>query len=193
MLGEHIISDTRMVALSSLICGCLALTPHASMPRVRAHQPLQRIRSSWSSMTNVVAAREGDDAGKPPRALLNVEGGSPQGTGRRPYVVLCACVLLYLNNQWARQLPSYLVNFNALDPATAGAGSSSAHELINVQHDPKRKQGSAHARAESRDHRDPGTRGLPACRTTHMSHAACRGTRRRCEKNVRGHAVYFLC
>ena len=83
-------------------------------------------------MTNVVAAREGDDAGKPPRALLNVEGGSPQGTGRRPYVVLCACVLLYLNNQWARQLPSYLVNFNALDPATAGAGSSSAHELINV-------------------------------------------------------------
>ena len=45
-------------------------------------------------------------------------------------MVLCACVLLYLNNQWARQLPSYLVNFNVPDPAVGGA--SSAHELINV-------------------------------------------------------------
>ena len=50
-------------------------------------------------------------------------------TGKGPYIVLLACLLLYVCNQWARMLPSYLVNFDA--PAAA-APARSGRELMNV-------------------------------------------------------------
>jgi len=44
---------------------------------------------------------------------------------RRAYVVLVALLMLYINNQWSRSLPSSLVSFSS-------TASSSARELMNV-------------------------------------------------------------
>ena len=74
-----------------------------------------------------------------PSSSAALNGGEPSSAGAkppapltsnlRPNVVLLACVLLYVSNQWARMLPSYLVNFNA--PA-AGSAAHSGRELMNV-------------------------------------------------------------
>ena len=55
------------------------------------------------------------------------DGVGERGRRSRPYLVLAALVLLYVNNQWARMLPSYLVSFDE-----AGRAGRSGRELMNV-------------------------------------------------------------
>ncbi len=52
---------------------------------------------------------------------------SSSASAARPAVVLAALLLLYVSNQWARSLPSYLVSFERI-----GSAGATARELLNV-------------------------------------------------------------
>ena len=93
-----------------LLLSAVSLIPHAGSPLpttgVVVRRPL------------LLAASQ---AGRPPPS-------APQLPAKRPNVLLAVLLALYVSNQWARSLPSYLVSFDPVSMQAAGAG----HRLLNV-------------------------------------------------------------
>ena len=71
----------------------------------------------------LAAASDGDGASE----LVSAAPPAKKPSSKRPYFVLAALVLLYVNNQWSRMLPSYLVSFDE-----AGRAGRTGRELMNV-------------------------------------------------------------
>lgn len=105
-----------------LLFSAICLIPHAGSPlptaSIMARRPLLLAASQAG---RPVAPDDSLLAARPPPS-------TPQLPANRPNVLLAVLLALYVSNQWARSLPSYLVSFDAVAMQAAGAG----HRLLNV-------------------------------------------------------------
>jgi MFS family permease len=111
--------------LLALAFGVACLVPHAASPH-------------WPSSPGTAAARRrpyllaaaGGGQPLPPRRDAKAASplSQPQPPANRPSVLLAVLLALYVSNQWARSLPSFLVSFDAAAAQAADAG----HRLMNV-------------------------------------------------------------
>ena len=100
---------------------CFVALPAPTSRAMPASQPQLRPTASFA-------------ASRPPlRPQLSAAGGTadeesaPSKKPINPYLVLSALVLLFVSNQWARNLPSFLVAFDA-----AGQAGRTGRELMNI-------------------------------------------------------------
>ena len=117
MFGEIADFLPRMVPL---LLGAVCLIPHAASPLPTSSVMARRPCLLAASQAGRPVAPEGLPARLPP--------STPQVPANRPGVLLAVLLALYVSNQWARSLPSYLVSFDAVAMQAAGAG----HRLLNV-------------------------------------------------------------
>ena len=119
-----------MLLIATYLCAALAATP--AQPRVLVLTATTRPTLLARSSVVVSASHEEADTcsesstEQPVRKTALVAAASTPAA-RSPALVLTALVLLYVTNQWARMLPSFLVSFDA-----AGQAGKSGRELMNL-------------------------------------------------------------
>jgi MFS family permease len=124
-----------MLSTCVLLAAALAVTPTSSLtsplvsgtikrPSIVARSRL-RLMSELPEDNNIAASEP--KASPPPPMDTALVAASPQPSARNPALVLAALVLLYVTNQWARMLPSFLVSFDA-----AGQAGRTSRELMNL-------------------------------------------------------------
>ena len=105
-----------------LLLSAVSLIPHAGSPLPTTGVVVRRPLLLAASQAGRPVAPEGSLLAV--RPLLS----APQLPAKRPNVLLAVLLALYVSNQWARTLPSYLVSFDPVSMQAAGAG----HRLLNV-------------------------------------------------------------
>tara|TARA_B100000780_G_scaffold226882_1_gene166098 strand:- start:334 stop:717 length:384 start_codon:yes stop_codon:yes gene_type:complete len=105
-----------------LLFSAVCLIPHAGSPLPTTSVMVRRpLLLAASQSGRPVTPEDSLLAARPPPS-------TPQLLANRPNVLLAVLLALYVSNQWARSLPSYLVSFDAVAMQAAGAG----HRLLNV-------------------------------------------------------------
>ena len=105
-----------------LLLSAVSLIPHAGSPLPTTGAVVRRpLLLAASQAGRPVAPEDSLLAARPPPS-------APQLPAKRPNVLLAVLLALYVSNQWARSLPSYLVSFDPVSMQAAGAG----HRLLNV-------------------------------------------------------------
>ena len=105
-----------------LLLSAVSLIPHAGSPLPTTGVVVRRpLLLAASQAGRPVAPEDSLLAARPPPS-------APQLPAKRPNVLLAVLLALYVSNQWARSLPSFLVSFDAAAAQAADAG----HRLMNV-------------------------------------------------------------